>query len=58
MKKTKNRLGRPYSNKSIRNATELISRLFNFALKHGLYDGENPVKKANLPKVNNVVVDT
>ena len=56
MKKTKNRFGRPYSNKSIRNTTELISRLFNFALKHGLYDGENPVKKANLPKVNNEVV--
>lgn len=56
MKKTKNRFGRPYSNKSIRNTTELISRLFNFALKHGLYNGENPVKKANLPKVNNEVV--
>jgi len=56
MKKSKNRFGRPYSNKTIRNTTELISRLFNFALKHGMYDGDNPVKKANLPKVNNEIV--
>ncbi len=56
MKKTKTKRGAPYSVKSIRNTTELISRLYNFAKRQSLYDGDNPVEKATLPKVNNEVV--
>ena len=56
MKKTKTKRGTPYSIKSIRNTTELISRLYNFAKRQSLYDGDNPVEKATLPKVNNEVV--
>ena len=53
LKKTKSNRGDFYSSKSIRNTVELLGRLFNHAIKTGTYKGDNPVKKASLPKVNN-----
>jgi len=37
--------------KGIIDIAELITRLYNHAKRHGLYEGDNPVKKASLPKV-------
>jgi len=41
--------------KTIRNALELIGRLFNFAKRMGLYPGDNPVEKVTKPKVTSQV---
>ena len=57
MRKTVNMRGVPYSAKSIKNVVELLSRLFNFAIKQDLWHGDNPCKKVKLPKVNNEVTN-
>jgi integrase/DNA-directed RNA polymerase subunit RPC12/RpoP len=54
MRNTKTYKGTPYSAKTINNAVELLSRLFNFAINQGLYTGSNPCKMAKKPKVNNI----
>ncbi len=57
MGKTTTRFGNPYTPKSIRNAMELMSRIFNYAQRMNLYNGKNPVKQVNKPKVNNEVIN-
>ncbi|MDD5454664.1 MAG: site-specific integrase [Candidatus Ratteibacteria bacterium] len=47
------RRGTPATPKTVKNALELLSRLFNYAIRMELYDGNNPVKKITRPKVNN-----
>ena len=57
MRKTINVRAVPYCAKSIKNVVELLSRLFNFAIKQDLWHGDNPCKKVKLPKVNNEVTN-
>ena len=57
MRKTTNRRKRPYSPKTIKNTIELLSRLFNYARKMNMFDGDNPCKKINLPKISNEITN-
>ncbi len=58
MKKNKSARGEPYSAKTIKNTIELLSRLFNFAIKQRIYSKENPCKFVKTPRVNNEVVNS
>lgn len=56
LKKAKSRLDRPYSPATIKHVLVIIRRLFNLARKWGLYDGQNPMERVSMPKVDNTVV--
>ena len=56
LKKAVNRRGVPYAPATIKHVLIVIRRLFNLARKWGLYDGENPMSKVSMPKVDNTVV--
>ena len=45
------------SPKTIRNIAELLNRLYNYARRMDLYEGENPLERVTLPKVSNRVVE-
>lgn len=57
MRKTNTKRGKPYTPKSVKNTVELVGRLFNYAKRMDMYDGDNPCKKVNLPKVSNMVTN-
>lgn len=57
LKETETRYHRPYSPKSIKNAIDLLSLLFNYARRLGMYAGENPCERVSKPKINNVVMN-
>jgi len=44
---------KPYSAQTIKHQLNLISRLFNRAIKWGMFSGENPVKKVQPVRVDN-----
>ncbi len=54
--KTKTRRGDYFKPATIKHILIIIRRLYNLAIKWGMYHGENPVSKITLPKVDNEVV--
>ena len=57
MKKIPNARGKSCSQASILQYLVLLRRLFNIAIKWGLYDGNNPMSRVTLPRVNNNVTN-
>ena len=55
LKTTETHFHRPYSPKGIKNIIDLLSVLFNYARRIGIYDGENPCSRVTKPKINNEV---
>lgn len=53
LKKSENRVGKPYTPASINRYCQLLSGLFTKAFQWNLYDGENPYRKVNKLKENN-----
>ncbi len=53
LKKGLNARGKPYSAQTIKHQLNLIGRLFNRAIKWGMYNGDNPVKKVQPIRVDN-----
>jgi integrase len=56
LKKKKNRLDRPYATDTINQHIYIIRRLFNFAIKRGWFNGQNPVANVNLSKPKNEII--
>ncbi|MBM4275880.1 MAG: site-specific integrase [Deltaproteobacteria bacterium] len=57
MRKGLNKNGRPYSPATIKHQMVLLNRLFNLAHRWGLYAGENPMKRVEVPKLDNHVTE-
>jgi integrase len=53
MKKATNQNGKPYTKATIKHQLVLIKRLFNLAHRWGLYSGENPMNRVEVPKLDN-----
>jgi integrase len=53
MKKSLTPHGKPYSAQTIKHNLNLLSRLYNRAIKWGMFNGENPVKKVQPVRVDN-----
>ena len=57
MKKINNARGKPYTPATMLQYLALLRRLFNLAIKWGLYDGDNPVSRVKLPRPNNEMIE-
>ena len=57
LKKSVTDRGRPYAAQTIKHILAIVRRLFNLARKWGLYDGENPASKVQMPHVDNQVTE-
>lgn len=57
MKKGISKHGRPYAPATIKHVIVLLSRLFTLSGQWGVYDGPNPCKKVQLPKLNNQITE-
>jgi integrase len=53
LKKAINKNGKPYSRATIKHQIVLLKRLFNLAHRWGLYAGENPMNRVEVPKLDN-----
>lgn len=53
LKKGLNAHGKPYAAATIKHQIVLLRRLFNVARKWGIYEGENPVGRVQMPKIDN-----
>jgi integrase len=53
LKKSLTPRGKPYSAQTIKHNLNLLSRLFNRAIKWGMFNGDNPVKKVQPVRVDN-----
>jgi len=53
MKKATNQHGKPYTKATIKHQLVLLKRLFNLAHRWGLYTGENPMNRVEIPKLDN-----
>ena len=53
MKKATNQNGKPYTKATIKHQLVLLKRLFNLAHRWGLYAGENPMDRVEVPKLDN-----
>ena len=53
MKKATNQNGKPYSKATIKHQLVLLKRLFTLAHRWGVYDGENPMNRVEVPKLDN-----
>lgn len=53
LKQGKNQHGKPYTNATIKHQLVLLKRLFNVAIKWGMFGGENPVNRVEMPKLDN-----
>ena len=53
MKKDTNHNGKPYSKATIKHQLVLLKRLFTLAQRWGLYTGENPMNRVEVPKLDN-----
>lgn len=52
-----NARGKPYQPATIKHQLVLLRRLFNVAIKWGMFDGSNPVSKVSMPKLDNQVTE-
>ncbi|HOV88033.1 MAG TPA: tyrosine-type recombinase/integrase, partial [Syntrophobacteraceae bacterium] len=57
MKRSRNKQGKPFAAATIKHVLVLVRRLFNLAGKWNLYQGANPVKSVEMPKVDNQVTE-
>ncbi len=57
LKKGTNARGKPYAEATILQYLALLRRLFNLAIKWGMFEGENPVSRVKLPRPNNEVTE-
>jgi len=57
LKKGKNKHGKPYAKATIKHIVVLLSRLFSVADQWGMYNGKNPCKSVQLPKLNNQITE-
>lgn len=57
LKKSVTDRGRPYAAQTIKHVLVIVRRLYNLARKWGLYDGENPASKVQMPHVDNQVTE-
>lgn len=53
LKKSLNKNGKPYTKATIKHQLVLLNRMFRLAKRWGLYGGENPVEKVEVPKLDN-----
>jgi integrase len=53
MKKSTNHHGKSYTKATIKHQLVLLKRLFNLAHRWGLYAGENPMVRVEVPKLDN-----
>jgi integrase len=53
LKQGKNQHGRPFAKATIKHQLVLLKRLFNIAINWGLFTGENPVTRVEMPKLDN-----
>lgn len=57
LKSTMTRFNRPYGSKAINNIIDLLSVIFNYAKRLGMFAGDNPCRQVSKPKVNNEVLN-
>lgn len=57
LKKAVTARGTPYAAQTIKHVLVIIRRLYNLARKWGLYDGENPASKVQMPHVDNQITE-
>lgn len=57
MKKSVSVRGRPYAAQTIKHVLVIVRRLYNLARKWGLYEGENPASKVQMPRIDNQVTE-
>jgi integrase len=57
LKKAATDRGNPYAAQTIKHILVIVRRLFNLAVKWGVYDGPNPVNKVEMPHVDNQVTE-
>ena len=57
MKRSVNRHGKPYTLATIKHQLVLLGRLFSLAHRWGLFDGENPLDRVEIPKLDNKVTE-
>ena len=57
LKKGKNAHGKPYAPATIKHQLVLLRRLFNVAIKWGMYEGGNPVSRVQIPKIDNEITE-
>jgi integrase len=57
LKKGTNAKGKPYAIQTIKHVLVIVRRLFNLALKWGIYDGKNPMDAVQMPKVDNQITE-
>jgi integrase len=57
LKKGLNKNGKPYAAATIKHMIVLLNHLFNLAMKWGMYQGPNPVKSVEMPKVYNQITE-
>ncbi len=57
MKKGVSVRGRPYAAQTIKHVLVIVRRLYNLARKWGLYEGENPASKVQMPHIDNQVTE-
>jgi len=57
LRKAVNAHGKPFAAASIKHHLILVRRLFNLAVKWNLYQGPNPIKSVEMPKVDNQVTE-
>ena len=56
LKKKPNKSGKPLSAASIKHQLVLLNRILNIALQWGEFEGSNPCKRVEKPKLNNTIV--
>mgnify|MGYP000851692829 CR=1 FL=1 len=49
--------GKPYQPATIKHQLVLLRRLFNVAIKWGMYDGKNPMVQVSMPKLDNQITE-
>jgi integrase len=54
MKKGTSKQGKPYSTATIKHQLVLLKRLYNLARRWGVYGGENPMDRVEIPKLDNL----
>jgi integrase len=54
MKKGTSKQGKPYSTATIKHQLVLIKRLYNLAKRWGVFAGENPMDRVEIPKLDNL----
>ncbi len=53
LKKRTNKQGRPFTEATIKHQLVLLKRLYNLAKRWGMYSGENPLDRVEVPKLDN-----